>query len=171
MSNSNPVTDRPQWASSLQSMSTCFCRHGRTYPTGRLLFIIVALLIAGSCYSLTPASACPDTDCCCSIHPHDTNSTAHGHLYLNLGERTIPSCLKKHKHEYQCCSTSVLLVWAISSAGLCPSWSASPEAPCRRPTRFVFSPRPEMFHHRRTPCPFPISIHRPALPYPVHFGG
>lgn len=38
----------------MQSMSTCFCRHGWTHPTGRLLFIIVALLIAGSCYSLTP---------------------------------------------------------------------------------------------------------------------
>jgi hypothetical protein len=28
-----------------------------------------------------------------------------------------------------------------------------------------------MFHHRRTPCPFPISIHRLALPHPVRFGG
>ncbi|EWG40864.1 hypothetical protein FVEG_15185 [Fusarium verticillioides 7600] len=178
----------------MQSMSTCFSRHNRTHPTGRLLFIIVALLIAGSYYySLTPglpqlaqspyfadsrstgvtvSSALAPTAVAQFIHTMPTaQHRAYGHLYLNLGERTIPSCLKKHKRKYQCCSTSVLPVWAISSAGLCPSQSASPEVPCRRPTRFVFSPRLEMFHHRRTPCPFPISIHRPALPHTVRFGG
>ncbi|EWG40863.1 hypothetical protein FVEG_15185 [Fusarium verticillioides 7600] len=104
----------------MQSMSTCFSRHNRTHPTGRLLFIIVALLIAGSYYySLTPglpqlaqspyfadsrstgvtvSSALAPTAVAQFIHTMPTaQHRAYGHLYLNLGERTIPSCLKKHK--------------------------------------------------------------------------